>query len=106
MPLVLSRLGGTTAPATTTADKEAKEGLQANLCSLIMIITQRLEENIKPFANQIMAGLLSVLQVPFRDYFEICRFNPVCTPYHLVQAKNALAAGEAFMAIGAVANGA
>lgn len=81
LPVILERLHASfSVPALTNEDKERKEGIQGLLCSLIVVLVQKVEQSdIMTLADTIMQNLLQVLQV-----------------------KNATCHEEAFSAIGSV----
>lgn len=63
-------------------DKEEQNELQSLLCGVIQVIIQKMGENIKTFADKLMALFLQVFSV-----------------------KSASVHEEALMAVGALANG-
>jgi len=69
-------------PILTNDDKEAKEGLQTYLCSLILVLIRQLSDaNLAQFADGMMGGLLTIFST-----------------------KNAVSHQEAFLAAGALAD--
>lgn len=83
LPVMVERLSASlAAPALTNEDREKKEGLQGLLCGVVQVICIKLrKEDVAPYGDNIMRGLLQVLQV-----------------------KNATAHEEAFLAVGALAD--
>jgi len=82
LPVFLSRLEQTFAmEVVSNDDKEARSELQGHLCGALQACTQKLEAEVKPFADKMMLLFLKVFE-----------------------SKNASVHEEALMAVGAIAN--
>jgi len=83
LPAILQRLSQSFSLSDlTNEDRDAKEGMQSLLCSIIQVLTMKVtKEDVGPFSDSIMQSILQVLQ-----------------------AKHAVAHEEAFLAAGALAD--